>query len=515
MRPIRLALQLTAEGKTSKRQVSIRCRISPRTLDEYEMRFREAGLSWPLPSDLDDAALEERLFPTELRRVSRFPLPDWGYIQQQMNSYKGATLKVLHEEYLKQFPEGMQYVRFCQLYRLHVKKQKVTLRASYEPGSVVFVDYAGRTVTIASSQGDAEFQAQIFVAVLGASGLVYAEATRSQQLPDWLASHQRMFRRLGGTLRTVVCDNLKSAVAIASYKGEPVLNEAYAELAAHYGVNVVPARPKHPQDKGKVEQAVQMVTRLLFKFRNRSFESLNNLNLALSELVDQINRKPVLRTGVSREQSFASCEQDELGALPRTAWEYSVYRHLRVETDYHIEFERYRYSVPYFLVGEQVEIRATAGIIDISHKGKHIASHVRSYGQRVTTEPNHRHPNHEAYLNWDPQQALCAAAAIGPCCRAFLEAKFAEDKHIDHRRRVSQSLQGMSLEYSAQRLEAACNRALSAGAHEVMFIRNILRNRREMQLATGTDDGGVIRKHTNLRSTSEFELHLVPGGKAK
>lgn len=520
MRPLRLALQLIAEGKHSLRQISKQCNVSRKALREYQMRLREAGLTWPLPADLDDAELESRLFPSGTHHASKFPQPDWKHVQEQMNSFKGATLQALHAEYADAHPNGMKYVRFCQLYKAFVKKQKSTLRFVYEPGSVGFVDYAGGTIKVTPTGVEEPFDSQIFVAALGASGLVYAEATRTQQIPDWLASHQRMFKHWGGVPRTIVCDNLKSAVTIPSYRGEPVVNDAYLEMAAHYDVNIVPARPKHPQDKAKVEQAVQMVTRsVLFLLRNRIFGNLHDVNLAIQELVDGINRKPVRRTGISRHEQFEFSERSALKPLPTTAWEFSVYEHLRVGPDYHINYKGHEYSVPYTLRGEQVEIRATAALIEISLNGKHVFSHIRSYIPGRTTEPSHLDPKHKAYLDWNGDEALRAAAVIGPSCDALLRRIFEKDSHIDHRRRASLSLQSMAKDYGTGRLEAACERAISAGvsgdANATTFVRNLLRNNRESLAPTGTDNSGVIRQHSNLRASSEFGLRVIEGGKRK
>ena len=477
------------------------------------MRMKEAGLVWPLPADLDDAALEALLFTSEACQAPTFPQPDWAEVDRQMHSGKGATVQVLHEEYLQQFPDGMKYRRFCQLYKRFCRSQKSTMRFVYDAGSVAFVDYAGRTVPIGPSGGAEEFRAQIFVGVLGASGYVYADATRSQQIPDWLGSHQRMYASWGGVPRTVVCDNLKSAVSKTSYRGEPQIQENYRDQATHYGINIVPARPRRPKDKGKAEQAVQMVTRtVLFVLRNETFATLHDLNLAIIELIARLNSKLIKRLKISREQLFESIERPALRSLPTTAWEYAEYSHLRVGTDYHVEFRNHAYSVPYGLIGEQVEVRATTGIVDICHKGTHVASHARSYISGRSTCAEHRDPSHAAYQDWRPEDALQNAKLIGPSCCEMLQKIYAQDPHTDHQRRAAQSLNNMAREYSPLRLEIACTRALAADAHDLTFIRNLLRNHREAIQRTGTDDTGAIKVHSNLRSEEEFTLHIVSGG---
>jgi transposase len=511
MRPIRRALELLAEARHSKRQIAHICGISRPAVDEYEFRALQAGFVWPPAPEVDDAKLETLLFPARQGATPRLPQPDWSEVHRLLRTRKEATLQVLHEEYIAQHPRGMRYSTFCQAYRRFARKQKSTLRFDFAAGEAALVDYAGRTILV---EAEEPFNAQIFVAVLGGSGLVYAEATRTQQIPDWLGSHQRMFDQWDGTPRTIICDNLKSAVIRASYRGEPELQPQYRELARHYGVNILPARPKHPQDKAKVEQAVQMVGRwVLFSLRNEHFSSLGELNIAIRTLVDRLNQKPIRRLKVSRQQLFASAEQAALRPLPAARWTYAVYRLLCVNTDYHIEFESHSYSVPFDLVGEQVEVRLTSGCVDIYHRDNLIASHQRAYTPGRTTAPAHLAPNHRAYLDWQPDEALRTAASIGPSARSFLALIFSQDSHIDHQRRAWRSLERMEKEFTAPRLESACARALLAGADEMAFVRNLLRNRREALQPTGTDNVGVVMNHENLRTPNEFSLKVIRGGK--
>lgn len=509
MRPIRRALELLSQGEHSRREIARICRVSRPALAEYELRAAEAGLTWPLQPEIDDAALETLLFPA--RKTSpRFPQPDWAEIHQLLRTRKDATLVVLHDEYIAANPGGMKYATFCKAYRAYARKQKSTMRFVYRPGDVAFVDYAGRTITVVS-EGHA-FEAQIFVAVLGSSGMIYAEATQSQKIPDWLGSHQRAFSSWGGTPRTIVCDNLKSAVTRASYKGEPELQQQYAELARHYGINILPARPRRPQDKASAEKAVQSVGRwVLFSLRNEHFTSLHDLNEAIRKLVLRINQKPIRRLKLSRQQLFESSEQAALQPLPATKWEYAEYHLLCVHADYHVEYGNHSYSLPHDLIGERVEVRATVGCVDIYHRGKLVATHQRSYVPGRTTEPAHQAPHHKAYLDWNPDQALQLAGQIGSVTQNFLAVIFAQDSHTEHQRRAWRSIQAMEREFTAERLEKACSRALTAGADSIMFIRNLLRNHREALMPTGTTAVTIVSEHQNLRASSEFTL--IKGGR--
>jgi transposase len=502
MRPIRRALELLAEKNHSIRYIAGVCGVSRSAINEYQVRADQAGLVWPLPTDMSDAALESRLFRSKAV-VSQFPEPDWAEIYRQMRAIKGANLQVFHAEYLIEHPDGMKYSTFCEKYRSFAKKNAPTMRFVFGPGEAAMVDYAGRTITVSAPE---PFEAQIFVGVLGASGLIFVDATRSQKIPDWLGSHQRMFAAWGGTPRTVIPDNLKSGVIRASNRGEPEIQQQYAEMGTHYGFNIVPTRPAHPKDKAKVEQTVQYITRqVLFVLRHRNFYSLDGLNLAIRAVVDQLNQRPIRRLKRSRLELFNSGESAALRKLPRIPWEFAEYHQLTVGTDYHVEFERHSYSVPFTLLGEEVEVRVTRGCVDIYHRGTLVAAHLRSHGFGRTTDRAHVAPNHRAYFEWQSDEALREAHLIGRSVQKFLELLFEQSSSIPHQHRAWQSLQKMKEEFGPDRLKKACSQALEAGANNTSFVRNLLRNKLEAFQPPDTGEPAV-REHENLRRSKEFDL---------
>lgn len=277
MRKIRQVLRLAWEAHSSQRGIAKSLGLSRDVVTDYLTRATAAGLRWPLPLELDDAALELRLFPPLPADTARKPEPDWAAVHQELKR-KGATLHVLHEEYLAAHPGGMCYSLFCERHRAWARTLKRYMRQTHVAGERVFVDYAGPTVAIVNPASGESRWAQVFVGVFGASSYTYAEAHWSQRLPDWIAAHTRMFTFFGGVPEVIVCDNLKSAVTKAS-RTEPVLNPTYQNLADHYGVLILPARPHKPKDKGKVENAVLVVERwILFRLRKRIFTSLAELN---------------------------------------------------------------------------------------------------------------------------------------------------------------------------------------------------------------------------------------------
>jgi transposase len=259
MRKIKEVLRLKASG-LSNRKIAEAVSISRPTVADYIRRARAAGVKWPLPSYYNDSELEGLLFPEKpgISRKSR-PVPDWESIHKDLQS-RGVTLELLWQEYKEAHPEGFQYSWFCQHYKRWSRKIDLVMRQEHRAGEKLFVDYAGQSVEVVDSTTGQVTNAQIFVAVLGASNYTYAEATRSQGLQDWTGSHVRAFKFFGGVPEVVVPDNLKSGVS-KSCRYEPDINPTYQDMATHYGVTVLPARVRKPRDKAKVENGVLVVER--------------------------------------------------------------------------------------------------------------------------------------------------------------------------------------------------------------------------------------------------------------
>lgn len=272
-------------------------------------------------------------------------------------------------------PDGYGYSRFCELFRSLEQQLSPTMRQEYVAGDKVFVDYSGKS----GKTGEIR-EAEIFLGVLGAPSYTFAEATWSQALPGWIGSHVRMFRLFGGVPRLIVPDNLKSGVNKASFY-DPEINRTYGMMAAHYSVGVLPTRPKCPKDKATVESGVRFAqTCILGRLRNQTFLSLAEANAAIVGAVERINTHVMRRLGQTRRNMFEGMERSAFAALPAEDYEFAEWRLARVSTDYHVEFERYFYSVPHHLIRQQVDVRATSGTIEIFLKGQRIAAHQRRYG---------------------------------------------------------------------------------------------------------------------------------------
>jgi len=351
--------------------------ISRKTVGNILKRARAAKLSWPIDEAMTDNELETLLFPVR-DSSNKPPIPDCRYIEHEMKK-PGATLMVLWEEYREEVPSGLGYSRFCDLYRAYKKKLPASMRQTHKAGDKIFVDYAGHTIGITIPATGEIRKAQIFVGVLGASDYSYAEATWDQTLSSWIGSHVRMFEYFGGVSRYLVPDNLKSAVTAAGWK-KLVLNRTYEDMSDHYGVIVEPARPRKPKDKSKAEKTVQIVERwILFRLRNHFFTSLHELNAEIGRLLVDFNNRKTKRIPEGRAALFERLEKPELSPLPLALYQMAIYRTCRVQPDYTVCVDEHYYSVPYSLIGQQVDVKITEKLIDIYHKNVRIATHPKNH----------------------------------------------------------------------------------------------------------------------------------------
>ena len=303
--------------------------------------------------------------------------PDWPTIHRELRR-KDVTLALLWEEYRAVHPDGYGYSRFCDLYRRWEGRLAPTMRQHHVAGERMFVDYAGATLAVIDPATGAVRLAQLFVAALGASNYLFAEATWTQTLPDWIGSHGRALAWFGGVPGQIVSDNLKAGVSKACFY-EPAINRTYADMAAHYDTAVVPARPYRPRDKAKVEVAVQVAQRwIVARLRHRRFFSLAELNTAIRDLVDALNDRVTRHLGASRRQLFEDLEWPALKPLPAAPYVYAQWQERTVGLDYHVEVDRHHYSVPHRLLRQKVWARATEKTVEIFHDGQRVAAHLRS-----------------------------------------------------------------------------------------------------------------------------------------
>jgi transposase len=430
MRQIRQMLRLARDG-VSAREIGRTLGVARSTIQDNLKRAASAGLDWPLPGELTDATLEQRLFAHAgvKRGFRRRVEPDWAALACELKR-PGVNLMVLWEEYRAVHPSGYAYSRFCDLFREFERRLSPTMRQDHPAGDKVFVDYSGKRITIVDRQTGAVREAEIFVAVLGASNYTYAEATWTQTLPDWIEAHVRMFRFFGGVPRLVVPDNLKSGVQRASFY-DPELNRSYGMMASHYGVGILPARPRKPRDKAKVEAGVRFAqTYILGRLRRQTFFSLDEANLAIAAAIERVNAHVMRRLGVSRRHLFEAVERPLLAPLPEADYQFAEWRLARVSLDYHVEVDGFFYSVPHRLIREQVDVRATRRTIELFHRGQRVAAHQRRYGgRRHGTDPDHMPSSHRRYAEWTPDRFRRWGHSIGPNTEGLVLAILANRPH--------------------------------------------------------------------------------------
>lgn len=477
MRVIKEVLRLKFEAKLSLRQIASSLKMALGTVTLHLKRAAAAGLSWPLPTDMNDQALEAALFPNQAKPAqTRHVIPDYATMHKELKR-KGVTKQLLWEEY-KQIhgDKGYQYSQYCQHYRDWVGTLKRSMRQIHKAGEKLFIDYCGPTLPIVNPDTGEFRHAQIFVACWGASTYTYAEASWSQKKGDWIEAHVNAFEYFGGVPEILVPDNLKSAITKAC-RYEPEINTSYQHMASHYKTVIIPARPYKPKDKAKAENAVLIVERwIMARLRHMTFFTLAEVNQNIRLLLKDLNQRPFQKLPGSRLSQFEMLDKPAMRALPPTRYEYIEFKLVRVNIDYHMEYDKHFYSVPHHLVKHQVEVQATRDGVAVLFKGKQVARHARSYSQGAfSTEASHMPEAHRKQQEWTPGRLLNWAKDLGPNVLVVVQKMFARKAHPEQAYRSCLGLLNLSRQYDAQRLERACQRAVMIGSPSLKSIKSILK----------------------------------------
>ena len=507
MRKIREVLRLCHVASMSGRAIARSIGASPATVGDYLRRAEAAGLDeWSAVEALDEVSLDRRLFPPPPPSGVSRALPDWAEVHQELRR-KGVTLELLWQEYRATHPDGYQYSWFCQSYRAWTGKLDLVMRQEHRAGERLFVDYAGQTVAVVDRRTGELREAQVFVAVLGASSYTYAEATWTQGLTDWCASHVRTFRFLGGVPELLVPDNLKSAVS-RTCRYDPDTNPTYHDLASHYGVAVFPARVRRPRDKAKAEVGVQVVERwILAALRKRTFFSLVELNAEIARLLERLNARPFRKLPGSRRSAFEQLDAPALRPLPAEPYRFSEWKKARVHIDYHVELDGHYYSVPHALVRREVTLRYSADTVEVLHRGERVASHRRSPMKgRHTTAPEHMPEAHRQMGEWTPERLVGWAQKTGPATATLVATVMRERRHPQQAYRTCLGILRLGKHYGDARLEAACRRALTLGTHRYRSIASILEHRLDQAPTTLELDleAAAPLEHDNIRGAAYY-----------
>ncbi len=510
MHRVKEVLRLTAAG-LSQRQIAHSLHLSHGVVAKYQAAAQQAGLGWPLPEELDDAALADRLWSKTgdssgaQARAHRTP-PEFADIHEQLKR-KGVTRQLLWEEYRVAHPlDGYGYTQFCFHYLEWQSHLKLVMRQTHRAGEKLFIDYAGPTVPVVNPVTGKIREAQIFVAVLGASNYTYAEATWTQGLADWIGSHTRAFTFFGGVPELVVPDNLLSAVSKAC-RYEPLLNTSYDQMLAHYGTAALPARPYKPRDKAKVEVAVQVVERwILARLRKQTFFSLFDLNLAIRQLLTALNQRPFKKLPGCRRSQFEALDQPALRSLPTQAYEYAAWRTARVSLDYHVEIDKHYYSVPHSLLRQQLDVRLTEKTVELFQRGQRVALHVRSQlpGSH-STKAEHMPKAHRAHMEWTPGRLLNWAVQVGPHTRDLVQHLLWNRPHPEMGYRSCLGLLNLAKRFGRERLEAACERAMTLGSPTRRSVVSLLERGLDQLPLPESSPTQPSLLHENIRGADYYQ----------
>jgi transposase len=508
MTKIKYVLRLHLVGKvSSRRKLAQAAGCGKSAVSDCLSRAAAAGLTtWDAVEKLTEEELEQRLYPTASRAPARKatrPVPDWTTVREELaRRDHQVTLALLWQEYKAQHPEGYQYSQFTDLYRRFEKKLSVVLRQSHRGGEKSFVDFCDGISLIDEATGEI-IRTQLFVGALGASSYTFALATLSQELPVWLDCHVRMYEYFGGVTALTIPDNLRSGVSRPD-RYEAEINPSYRELATHYDTCVIPARVRKPRDKAKVEAAVLVAQRwILAVLRHRMFHHLEDLNVAIAQLLPKLNDRMMRHVRQSRRELYERLDRPALKPLPSQHYEYAEWKQVSVNIDYHVSFEDHYYSVPYTLVGETLWCRATQRTIELLRKGERITSHPRSFVKyRYSTHPEHRPASHRAHLEWTPSRLIDWGKSVGPHTASVIEHVIRSKPHPEQGYRSALGILRLSNKAGAQRLERACERALAIGSPAYNTIRNMLAQRMEsapLPQAPEAVDAGAHLGAVNVR----------------
>jgi transposase len=504
MRQLRQTLRLHLESGLSLRECSRVLGIAKTTVGDIVRNARAAGIDWVVAQSLSDEELEARLYRPAVPRSAHHLEPDYAWVHQELKR-PGVTLQLLWEEYSRANALAYKYTSFCIKYRDWAANLKRSMRQVHIAGEKLFVDYAGQTVPIVDASTGEIRQAQIFVAVLGASSYTYACATATQNACDWVGSIMDSLEFFGGVVKLIVPDQPRALIAQPD-RYDPTPGRLLEEMCDHYAVAVLPARPRRPKDKAAVEAGVLLVERwILARLRNRRFFGLPELNAAIRELVADLNRRPFKKLPGCRREAFERLDQPALRPLPPTRMPIVRFKSARANIDYHVELDGHYYSVPHRLVRTVVELRVTGTTVEAFTGQQRVAVHPYSAIKGAfTTNPEHMPAAHRAHREWTPAKLISWGMSIGAACGAVVRWQMEHRPHPEQGYRACLGMQGLARRYGAQRLEAACARAQSIRSPNYRSIKSILASGLDRQPLPGKPLQTTLPLHENVRGSDYY-----------
>ncbi len=504
MRKVKEVLRLYLIGGMSGRQIAACSRIGKSVVNRHIRQAKELGLSWDKVEKMPEEKLEVLMYPEESGRpaVSGYEQPKWEYIAKELRR-RGVTRQLLWEEYRESAEKkSYSYSQFCELYSCWKGGVDPVMHFEHVAGEKWFVDYSGMRLPVVDPETGEIRQAEVFVAVLGASNYTFVDVTWSQKKEDFVDSHQRAVEFFGGVPRIFVLDNLKSGVKKADWY-EPELNEYFDEFLRHLGAVGIPGRPRKPRDKAKAENAVlQVERRVIAPLRNRTLIGLNSARTEVLEGVFKLNERPFQKMEGSRESLFEELDKPALKALPTERWTPTTWKRVKVNIDYHVEISKQYFSVPYRYIGQELDARITQDLVEIFCKGKVVATHRRSRS-RYTTNREHMPSAHRKYLDWDPPRLILRAKEIGVSTSELIDRILSSKRHPEQGYRPCLGIVRLAKRFSEKRLEKACRRALAHSVFSYRGVKAILEKGLD-QIEEDTDPTPPVGNHDNIRGAAVY-----------
>jgi transposase len=509
MLKIKEILRLKCEAKLSNRKIARALNISHSVINDYTKEFNNLGKKYEEIILLNDKELLSLLKATHPKE-SMYPLPDFAKVHIELRN-KIVTLMLLHEEYIEGCPnkQGYGYTWFCARYKEYAKKINPSMHLVHKVGEKTFIDFSGKTVDIVNSINGVITKAELFVAVLPASGYPFVKAIASQKKRDFIDAHCDMFESFGGVSELLVPDNLKSAVRRAD-NYDPDVNVDYVAMARHYGTAVMPTRGYKPKDKAKVEQSVKLVQRwILARLRHYTFYTIAELNIQIQRLIPLYLDKVMKHLDKSRRELFVELEKSALLPLPATRYEYKEFKLLKVSKDYHIQLEHNFYSVPYQLIGKKVEVWFGAKIVTITHEGKEVALHPKLLHKGAySTHHEHMASSHQKYLDWSPSKIMNWGLTVGSETAKLFKNIMDSKPHPEMGFRTCLGIiqaykKYQEKEYSEEHLEIISTMAIRKHYYRVAQVKDLLQSYKPMD----TDESAsliALSNHSNIRGADYF-----------
>ena len=508
MKAIRMVIDLHETTDLSNRGISGATGVSRPVVAKYIEAYKRSGLSLELFKELPDTEVLARFSDSKRIVDPRYEVAQVFFTSMVKElSRVGVTRELLWSEYRVKHAQGYEYSQFCKLFKSWCDAEtEVTLHIDHKAGDRMYVDFSGKKPCYRDGVSGESKEAEVFVAILGASQYTYVEAVRSQQKDQWICANRNALEYFGGVPASIMPDCLKSGVTTGD-KYEPEINYEFADFALHYGTVITPARPYCPRDKALVEGAVNiMYTRIFAPLRDRDFTSLQALNDAMWELLEVHNAARFQKLPFSRVELFGYTDKPALKPLPARRYELTAFKTVTVPFNYHIELreEWHNYSVPWSYAKKKVTVAYTARTVEIYHDNLRIAFHKRSSSSGYTTVPEHMPAHHRFYAEWSPERIISWAGEISVHARSIVRSILDRAEHPEQAYKSCIGIISLSKKHSIERLDMACRMAIGEQAFSYRAVKKILEKERDLVILNDERNQRTLPFHENLRGQSAY-----------